>query len=335
MPAFATALTILRLSRIRYLALTVPPFVVGATEGSNDDGSYLLLGIGAIVLLRGISSIGNCVSDRIEDALDHPQRVTLCERVGYHRLHSLTNWLVLTYVAVIAIMALTCDLHFGAFVLWISFLLIKWSYSFGPRLKPMRLSATVLLGGVSGGMFFVGWVGTGASDIAPALSGGLLLWAMGANLIGSKDAPNIEGDEAAGYRSVYRDLIERPRPFVRATAVLSRPYVLAVVLALATLSEGPGWRMLWCWGAFPLAIGLAWAMTHAETPAERSYVREFGYLYWIAFMGAVLVSVAPGATSLGAAVGALGWYLLTSRLLHPDPTPRVSALLRDFDHGTT
>jgi hypothetical protein len=74
-------------------------------------------------------------------------------------------------------------------------------------------------------------------------------------------------------------------------------------------------------------------MTHAKTLSERSLVRELGYLYWIAFMGVVLVSLFPGTLSLGAAVGSVVWYLFASRLLHPDPTPRISHLLRDLRHG--
>jgi len=325
-------LAVVRLTRIRYLALTVPPFVVGTTGSPDPDSRYLPLGIAAIVLLRCISSIGNCISDRTEDLIDHPQRVALCERVGYPRLRSLVNRLVLAYLALVAVMAVACDLYVGAIVLWISFLAIKWSYSFGPRLKPKRFSATLLLGGVSGGMFFLGWIGGGPSEMAVALSGGILLWTMGGSLIGSKDAPNIEGDQAAGYRSVYRDLLESHRPFLRAAAILSRPYVVAVALAVITLGPGPGWRLLWCWSVFPLAVALAWAMTHAATPSERSFVREFGYLYWIVFLGVALVSLVPGAPSLAAALGGLGWYLLTSRLLHPDPTPQISHLLRDLRH---
>jgi 4-hydroxybenzoate polyprenyltransferase len=280
-----------------------------------------------------MGSLWNLVSDRTEDQLDHPRRVALSEQVGYSKLHSLANWLVLLFLALVAIMALTCDLYLGAIVMWISFQLMLWSYSLGPRLKPRRFGATLLLGGVSGYFFLVGWIGGGLSDMTPALSTGILLWAMGSSLTGSKDAPDIEGDQVAGYRSVYHDLIEANRPFLRATAIFSRPYVVAAVLSILTLSEGPGWRLLWCWAVFPLAIVVAWALTHAKTSGERGFLRDVGYLYWMVFMGAVLVSLFPGTLSLGVAIASLGWYLLASRLLHPEPTPRISHLLRYLSPG--
>lgn len=316
-------LTILRMGRFRYMVLMAPPFAVGAIEGPHSNTLYLILGILTIGLSQFMGSVWNLTSDRTEDQLVYPQRVALCELVGYDRLQSLANWLVLLFLILVATMAVTCDLYFGVIIMWIAFQLMTWSYSLGPRLKPRRFGATILLGGVSGYFFLVGWAGGGIADMTPAWSTGLLLWVMGSSLTGSKDAPDIEGDQVAGYRSVYHNLVESNRPFLRAIAIFSRPYVMAPVLSILTLSDGPGWRFLWCWAVFPLAIAVAWALTHAKTPSERSILKDVGYLYWIVFMGVVLISTFPGAFSLGVAFAALAWYPLMTQVFHPDPNPWI------------
>ncbi|HEX6153835.1 MAG TPA: UbiA family prenyltransferase, partial [Solirubrobacterales bacterium] len=286
-----------------------------------------------IALSQFIGSIWNCVSDRTEDELDHPQRVVLCDQIGYPRLRSFANRLLVIFVGLIVLMTLTCDLSVAAIAMWFFFQLMTWSYSLGPRLKPRRFGATFFLGGVSGYFLVLGWIGEGFTDMTPVLAAGLILGVMGASLTGSKDAPDIEGDQAAGYRSVYHDLVEANRPFLRAAAILTRPYIVASVLSLLTLSGGPGWRLLWCWVAFPLALALAWALTHAETPRKRSVLRDLGYLYWLTFMGAVLISLFPSALTVGIFLVALCWYPLLSQLLHPDPNPWAAFLRRDLRQG--
>jgi 4-hydroxybenzoate polyprenyltransferase len=284
----------------------------------------------AIVFLRGISSIGNCISDRVEDAIDHPERAVLCERIGYPILMRIVIALVIAYLALLFVMALVMDAYLGAMVLWLAYLLAKLSYSFGPRLKPKKFSATILLGAVSSGMFFVGWIGNGLHDLTIGVATAILLWAMGASLAGSKDAPDLAGDARIGYRSVYRDLMDSSRPLRRAVGIVSRPYLVAVVFALViVLTGGPGLSLLWCLTVYPMSIMFAVLLVRARSDTERNLVREFGYLYWIVFMDVVLVATVPTSTVALVGLGAIAWYLLASRVAHPDPVPYRLRDLRD------
>jgi hypothetical protein len=318
-----------KLCRFRYLALTIPPFLAGCIGSNDDNPAYWLLGVTAIITLRAISSLGNCVTDRVEDAVDHPLRVQQCEVVGYPNLLRIVRALTVLYLSLVAGMALFAGIHPAASLLWVLFLLVKLSYSFGPRLKPKRLSATVLLGGVSGGMLFLGWIGSGFDEVEVAITGGVLLWAMGASLVGSKDAPNVDGDAKIGYFSVYRRLIDAPHPARRAVLIVSRPYLLAVPLAFVSMETGgPGLRLLWCFILYPAAIAFALALTRAQTAAGRSLVRELGYLYWILFMDVVLVALVPQPWTIVVALAALAWYLGATRYAHPDPAPPARDSLR-------
>jgi 4-hydroxybenzoate polyprenyltransferase len=323
--------TVLKLSRPRYLALTIPPFLVGGLAAPQLNETYLGVGAMALVVLRAISSIGNCLTDRIEDKVDHPVRVRLCEHVGYHRLERLVQFLVLVYLALLTWMAVSLHIHILALILWVGFLLIKLAYSFGPRLKPKRFSATVLLGGVSGGMLLLGWLGGGAHDLLTPIFAGVLMWAMGLSLLGSKDAPNVEGDAVIGYRSVYRDLMEGSSPLGRALFVVTRPYILALLLApLSAVVGGPGLRFAWCLAAYPAAIGFATILVNADSFSGRSIVREAGYVYWIIFMDVVLLAVLPDRQTIVICLAALLWYFAASRFLHPDPTPYSGDGFRAF-----
>jgi 4-hydroxybenzoate polyprenyltransferase len=319
---FSTAYDCACLARTRYLALTVPPFVVGVLADPGNDSRYLWIGVLTIVILRGISSIGNCIADRVEDAIDHPERAVLCEYVGYSTLRGIVLVLLIAYLALLLTMTFVLNVYWGAIALWIAYLLVKLSYSFGPRLKPKRSSATIILGAVSGGMFFVGWIGNGLHDVATGIVVAILLWSMGASLSGSKDAADLEGDARIGYRSVYKELMDSSHPLWRSIRVTSRPYLVAAAGAIVTtFIDGPDISLFWCLALYPLAISFAVFLVRARSVAERSFLREFGYLYWIVFMGVVLISVMPTLTVVIVAVGALIWYLVISWLAHPDPVP--------------
>lgn len=317
-----TLLAVVRLGRLRYLALTLPAFVAGAVGSPQRDSRYLLLGAVAIVVLRMVSSLANCVSDRTEDAIDHPDRAALCATVGHAALLRLTATLALTYLAFVGAMAVWLHVVAPAILLWLAYLAAKLAYSFGPRLKPRRGSATMLLGAVSGAMFFVGWIGTGLEQTPVAVAGAVLLWTMGASLCGSKDVPDLDGDARIGYRSIYRDVMDSAKPLRRVLAVTSRPYLVVLAIAVVPLGAGaPAARVLWCLAAYPCAVAFALVLVRARTATERSLVRECGYLYWLVFMDLVLLSFVPQPATAAAAAAGLAWYLAMSRLAHPDPAP--------------
>jgi 4-hydroxybenzoate polyprenyltransferase len=313
----AAGMAIVRLSRPRYLALTVPPFLIAALGSGGHAPGYLLLGTVAIVLLRSISSIGNCISDRREDEVDHPERSRLCAGVGYRRLRRTVADAVAIYLLLLAAMVATGAIGVLALALWLLFLLLKLSYSFGPRLKPRRFSATGLLGGLSAGMFAAGWAGSGLHSIRTGLVAVSLLWAMGATLSGSKDVPNLEGDLSIGYRSVYWEVLSSRRPLARALSKASLPFLLVLAYAAGGFPR----QILWCLAAYPFTVAFTLVLVRARTAQERSLVRECGYLYWLIFMGAALLALFPAASTLAIALGGLLWYIAASLLAHPDPTP--------------
>ncbi len=315
----------LKLARPRYLALTIPPFLVGTTASSEHDDRYVVMGVVAIVLLRGVSSIGNCIADRVEDAIDHPTRAVLGERVGWDRLAVLVRWLVVGYLALWLAMVVVVGLQALPAVMWLIFLVLKIAYSFGPRLKPKRHTATLLLGTVSGAMLFVGWQGTDSAGFLDASCAALLLWAFGASLCGSKDVPNVDGDLRAGYRSIYWDIVERHRPLRHALVVVSRPYGLVVAAAVVTaVIGGPGAWLLCCLLLWPLGWRLAVLVVRAQSPEERAFVREYGYLYWLVTMGAILVCFVPTGSTVACALGAIAYFVVAGHVVHPDPLPRRS-----------
>lgn len=323
-------LAVARLSRLRYLSLTVPPFAVGVVGGPARDDVYLAAGIVAIVLLRVISSVGNCVSDRVEDAVDHPQRGPLCERVGYGRLSQVvTAAAALFLVILVLVMASWRHVDRLALLLWLCFLALKLSYSYGPRLKPRRFSATILLGGLSAGMFTVGWINQGIDEAQTGLAAVLLLWLAGSTLCGSKDVPNLEGDQAIGYQSPYLRLLASRRPLARALAIVSLPYVAV----LALVAGGFRADVLWVLAVFPMAVVFTMVLIGARTPGERMVVREVGYLYWLTFMGVALVSLVPTAATVAWMAGGLVWFVLASLLVHPDEAPLGPGGARDAAHA--
>jgi uncharacterized membrane protein len=98
---------------------------------------------------------------------------------------------------------------------------------------------------------------------------------------------------------------------------VSIPYAAALLLFAAGFRA----QVLWCLAAYPFAIAFIVVLVRARTDIERSLVRECGYLYWLVFMGITLTALVPRASVAAVSVAGLGWYILASRIAHPDPTP--------------
>lgn len=318
---------VLKLGRPRYVALSLPPFLVGTAASPVHSAAYVALGTAAIFLLHFVGSIGNCIADRAEDEIDHPERIALCRGVGWERLGLLLQGSTVVYCGLLLTMALAVPLEPLPAFMWLSFVVLAIAYSFGPRLKPKRYSATLLLGTIAAAKLFVGWCGTSMSDFTEVASASLLLWAFGASLGGSKDVPNLEGDLSIGYRSVYWKIIETSRPFRHALGIILRPYVVLVATVVFTaLTTGPGLRLLWGLTLLPAGAGLAILIVKARSPLVRAVVREYGYLYSLATTGAVLLCFVPTLETVAYVAGGITYFLLAGFLLHPDPVPGWSAL---------
>jgi hypothetical protein len=316
----------------------VTPFVVAFLASGNDDYAYLTIGVVAVILYQAVTSLGNCVSDHVEDQVDYPERTLLCETVTYRSLRSVVIACSAAYLLLVATMAVVLDIQLDTVGLWVLYLAGTLVYSFA-RVKTYTLGPPILLGSLSAVLAWTGFWGlhdafnwaenlhllalpnlnldqlfTGQMTvIAPAF---LTMWIFGGSLCGSKDVPNLEGDAAIGYESIYLKIVRGPYAFVRVLAVMSLPYLLALVLVAAGYPQPAPWVLL----GYPLAVIFAAILVRAKDQAERELVRECGYVYWQIFMSLVLFSMNQSAVTAAILAGSLGWWFVNSRSLHPDPT---------------
>jgi UbiA prenyltransferase family len=328
-----------KLSRPRYLAIQLTPFLVAAAASPDGRLVYGVLGALAIVAWKVIASLANIISDRSEDAIDHPTRTTLVESAGLHTLVVVVWTTCLVYVAIVVVMVSALQVPLDTAFLWLCCLVAGLAYSF-LRVKKSTIGVPILLGSESAIFMWVGWHGQGGTldwlgdihlsavrdlglgdlltgDTRLVLPAALALWIFGATLCGSKDVPNIEGDATVGYRSIYWRIVAGQHPVARVLAVMTVPYAFVALVALYGY-DPPGAAPL---AIYPCAIALAVILVRADTRRERDLVHASGYVYWQIFMSAVLFSVYPRAGTAAVLVGSLLWWGATSRLLHPDPTP--------------
>ncbi len=331
-------LATIRLARPRYLSIMVTPFVVGFVASGNDDYAYLTLGIVAVALYQVVTSVGNCVSDRTEDELDYPERTRLCHAATYRTLSQVVIASSVLYLAIVATMAFVLDIQLDTIFFWVLYLVGTLVYSFA-RVKTRTFGPPILLGSLSAALAWVGYWGfhdslawtegvhlvslfkleigdvlTGeAALIGPAV---LVMWIFGGSLCGSKDVPNLAGDAAIGYESIYLRIVRGPYALVRVIAVMSLPYLAALVFVAAGYSQPSPW----VFSVYPLALLFATILVRAAAERERELVRECGYVYWQLFMCSVLLSLDQTGLTAGILAASLAWWFVNSRALHPDPT---------------
>lgn len=338
MARFGRTMAAVRLARPRYLSIMVTPFVCGFVASSNDDYVYLALGVLAVILYQAVTSIGNCLSDRVEDEVDYPLRTALCEEVSYEGLKRVVITSCVLYMAIVATMTFVLDIQLDTIGFWVLYLVGTLVYSFA-RIKTKTFGPPILLGSLSAALAWVGYWGfhdafswtegvhfqefldldiggvlTGpAAAIGPAV---LAMWIFGGTLCGSKDVPNLAGDEAIGYESIYLKIVRGPYAMFRVVTVMSLPYLATVVFVAVGYPQPAPWVLI----GYPLACLFASILTRASEQTEFELVRELGYIYWQAFMALILFSLDPSvlmATILGAS---FAWWFVMSRGLHCDPT---------------
>lgn len=298
-----------------------------------------MLDLVAVTLFQLITSVSNCLSDREEDAIDYPERTRLCQSLGYGFMRDAVIASTAAYLAVLGVMTWVVDVPLDTIIIAFLGLLASFSYSF-LRLKRHPLGAPSLLGPMSGLSLWVGWHGSGGDfaflddvhlgaitaldpgalltgDTAVVLPSAIALALLGATLCGSKDVPNLAGDAAVGFKSLYLQIVTGKHPLARVLSIVSVPY-LFVAACVAAGYEPP---YLWILLLYPAAIGFSRTLVRAGSPAEGLVVREVGYLYWQLFMSAVLIAVDPTPLTAGVLLASACWWLVSSRWLHPDPTP--------------
>jgi hypothetical protein len=334
-----------KLSRPRYLSIQLTPFLVAAIASPDGTVVYAVLGAATIVAWKVIASVANIISDRSEDAIDHPARARLVEGVGLQALVRLLWTTCAVYLANVGIMV-ALGVPLDTVFIWLACLVAGLAYSF-LQVKKSTFGVPVLLGSESAIFMWVAWHGEGGflgwlpdvhlgalpnlrfdelltGDTRLVLPAALALWIFGATLCGSKDLPNVEGDAAVGYRSIYWRIVAGQHPLARVLAVTTVPYAFAAVAALSGY-DPPGAAPL---AVYPCAIALALILVRADTRPERDLVHASGYVYWQIFMSAVLLALYARAETAAILLGSLLWWGAASKALHPDPTPSYSSELR-------
>jgi hypothetical protein len=340
-----TWISLVRLSRPRYLSIQLVPFLIGAIATPLGAPWYLVFGVLGVLAWKVIVSIANIISDRAEDAIDHPERTVLVDTVGIRMLNQLLSLTCLLYVVLVALMVLVSRTPADTVLLWTFFGVAALAYSF-LGVKRKTVVSPALFGAESAGFLWVGWHGGGGFldwmqdihlqslvelDVGRCLTGDgrliipsvLVLWIFGATLCWSKDAPNLEGDMAVGYRSMYWQVVRGAHPYARALAVMSIPYMFVLLFHL----YGYGAPDILVLAVYPVAVGFAALLVRADSVEQRELVREGGYLYWQLFMSAVLVSLYPRPGTLAVVGACFVWWCLASARLHPDPIPTPRAAL--------
>jgi 4-hydroxybenzoate polyprenyltransferase len=323
----------LQCASCRFSALYFMPFCAGLVAAGDASAASALLGAGFWLVLALAIEVTNRLADRVEDAVNRPERTALCEAVGWRRLEqaqlglwglvaaAAAVWLALAPNALLALL-----LASGATA--------GLAYSRGPRLARHRLLVFVVLSGTFVGPFALGYAAGdpagGASTAAFHQLGRFiaLFWVLTlfiSCLAGIKDITDRRGDEAIGYRSAFVQLAERHGTAALAT-LAAIPFAALAAFAAAGLLPA---RALWLLAFLPLslAVGLAVRGAH-DRPADQLLVRETLYHHWIAFTTATLLVCFPSAFLLAGLLGAWLWWTLASRFLHWGPALRPVDLAR-------
>lgn len=325
---------LLQCASCRFGALYYVPFCAGMAAAGTLSLATALLGAAFWLTLGMAIEVTNRLADRVEDAVNRPERTGLCETVGWELLARVqlllwglvvlatAAWLALAPNALLLLLLLS-GAGFGL------------AYSRGPRLARHRLLVFVVLSGTFVGPFCLG---VAAGDpLAGAGSGATfgqlgqfvpLFWVMTffiSSLAGVKDITDRAGDEAIGYRSAFVSFAER-HGTAALTALAAVPF--AALAGFVAAGQMPA-RALVLLAFLPLSAGVALAVRGAhDQPADQLLVREALYDHWLAFTTATLLVCFPGLGLLAALAGAWGWWLVASRWLHWSAPLRLADLPR-------
>jgi 4-hydroxybenzoate polyprenyltransferase len=324
---------LLQCASCRFGALYYAPFCAGMAAAGTLSVLTALLGAAFWLTLGLAIEVTNRLADRVEDAVNRPERTALCELVGWRLLARVqlvlwglvglgtAIWLALDPNALRALL-IAAGAGFGI------------AYSRGPRLARHRALVFVVLSGTFVGPFCLGFA---AGDPAAGASGATfaqlgrfvpLFWVMTlfiSSLAGVKDITDRVGDEAIGYRSAFVAFAER-HGTAALTALATVPFAaLAAFVAAGTLPP----RALALLSFLPLSVVVMLAVRGAhDCPTDQLLVREALYHHWLAFTTATLLVLFPSAGLAAALAGAWLWWIVASRRLHWAASLRLADLPR-------
>ena len=324
---------LLRSASCRFGALYYVPFCAGMAAAGTLSVAGALLGAGFWLVLSLAIEVTNRLADRVEDAVNRPERTALCAAVGWSRLARIQlllwglvalasgAWLALAPNALLALL-IAAGAGFGVV------------YSRGPRLARHRALVFVVLSGTFVGPFCLG-VAAGDPLGAPSAAGFAqlgrfvpLFWVLTlfiSCLAGVKDVTDRAGDEAIGYRSAFLALAERHGAAALAT-LATVPFAALAAFVAAGLLPARALALL-AFAAPSIVVALA-VRGARDRAGDQLLVREALYHHWLAFTTATLLVCLPGVGLLAALAGAWLWWLAATRYLHWSAPLRLRDLPR-------
>lgn len=325
--------TLLQCASCRFGALYYVPFCAGMAAAGTLSVATALLGAAFWLALGLAIEVTNRLSDRVEDAVNRPERTALCATVGWERLARVqlglwglvvaaaVVWVALAPNALLALLILS-GAGFGI------------AYSRGPRLARNRALVFVVLSGTFVGPFCLGFAagdplaGASAAGFAQLDRFVALFWVLTlfiSSLAGVKDITDRVGDEAIGYRSAFVAFAERHGTAALA-ALAAVPFLALAAFVVVDLLPVRALALL---ALLPLSIVVALAVRGAhDRPGDQLVVREALYHHWLAFATATVLVCFPSLGLLAALAGAWLWWVVASRHLHWSAPLRLADLPR-------
>jgi 4-hydroxybenzoate polyprenyltransferase len=328
-------LALARMPRWRFRPYNLVPFSVAFIASGNDNVTYLALGIAAIFLYSWAQDFSNISGDRVEDAINRPERVELARRAGGYAVVFRTSLVAAAaYVGVVAALVVWGGLDPVWVPLWLSPIVFTYAYSYGPHTKAGTYSSPLSHSLIPSFPLLVGWIGSGDPvEIVPYFVL-LALIRLSNTGLGFKDIDDLAGDAAIGYRSIHTQIVGSRRPTMLALPILLSPYAALAAFGVADLI-GEAWPI----GFAMLPLGLAFLriILAARTKTEGTAVREAGNFYMLTFIPLACFVLEPEWYTVAIGAGGLAWYTFFTLRWHLDTgelsREKVEAMLRLLRSG--
>jgi 4-hydroxybenzoate polyprenyltransferase len=314
-----TVTALLQCASCRFAVFYFLPFFGAFAEVRPVNVRWLVLGAVYWLLHSMGTETVNRLSDRVEDAVNRPERTALCEQVGFTRLRHISIGLWVS-VAVLDVVFVVLRPNVLLAVLLTLAGLSSLNYSYGLRLARNRYAAPLLLTFHFGGTFMIGWVI--ASQVLDAsawrnflsvalpfvvVSCGTLI-ALG----GVKDLTDVVGDAEVDYHSLWVTVARKHGKWL-IWALVSTTFVLTGAFVAIGLYPP---RFLLSFALIPAAILLRHCLWHSSTALEELVTREIFYQYWMLYLAVAVTLYAPGVETFAAVIGSLAYWVVTSQYLH-------------------
>ena len=309
-----TLRTISRVGSCRFTAYYWLTCALGLYAGGRGTVPWLVFAALFWLVYCLATELLNRITDRAEDAVNRPERTTMCDAVGFRRL----SWLAAMFYSLLIALA----------SVWIAFaptvtlaallainIVISYEYSRGLRLKTRRRLGPVALMALVTAPLLTGWATGG--DTSGLLDKGVPLLVVVAlffgGLVGIKDITDVVGDLKIGYSSVWVALATSSRRRLPFAVVVALPFGLLLGLVIGGVLPG---ELAWLVTLGPLSAAVVVAAARASSPEERSVAREAMYHHIALFLAATLVLYDASIASL--VTGAVGFsaWVVASRYLH-------------------